>query len=163
LKNILAFLKSFTITIRETKNRGKLRLDLPFDILPSANILINNVIPNIRSVIYMRILVTEVPPDVLKLFEESMIFLNFRNDCIRADFKYFDELLLDFFKQFKILVYEERSLLMIFRKSIMKADIIDILDGRIEHALNEVFRVHEHITRYIAFSTGHIRFSRGDT
>jgi hypothetical protein len=127
LKNIIGFLKSFSTAIRETKNRGKLRLDLPFDSIPSAIILINNIIPNKRTAIHVITFVHDVPPDVLKLFEDFLIFLNFRDNCIRVDFKYFDDLHPNFFKKFNILVYEERTLIMISKKTYFNICIMDLL------------------------------------
>jgi hypothetical protein len=78
LKEILGFLQLFTHSIRETKNKRKLKLDFPFEAIPSAIMIFNNIIPNIRASIFVKIFIHDIPPDVIKLFESTIIRINFR-------------------------------------------------------------------------------------
>jgi hypothetical protein len=67
LEKILEFLKFLHSYAEEINNKCKLKMDLHFDSLPPAIILIANVIPSICSDIYVRIFVNDVHHDVIKL------------------------------------------------------------------------------------------------
>jgi hypothetical protein len=127
LKEILGFLQLFTHYIRETKNKGKLKLDLPFEAIPSAIILLNNVIPNPRTSIFVSIFVHDLPPDIIRLFERTFIFINFRENCRRVDFREFAELLPYMFKKFNVLIFEERTLIMFFKSRKTNLSIMKLL------------------------------------
>jgi hypothetical protein len=92
LRNLLEFLQKFTSAIRETK-KSKLWLDLPFEAIPSAILIYSNIIPSIRSTMYIKIFIQNVPDEILNLFESTHITINFNEDKIRVSFQEFDELI----------------------------------------------------------------------
>jgi hypothetical protein len=81
-------------------------------------ILLSNVLPNITSAFYIPIFVNDLPPYVLKLLENTLISLNFGGEVIWVDFSYFGELLPWPFKKFKVLIYEEKTILKVFKKMV---------------------------------------------
>jgi hypothetical protein len=82
---------------------------------------------SVYYLIYIRIFMQYVPPDVIKMFESTLIFINFRENCIRIDFREFDELLPYMFKKFNVRIFEERTLVMIFKSTKTNICIMKLL------------------------------------
>jgi hypothetical protein len=74
------------------------------------------------------------------------MLLNFRDYVRTVDFFYLDELLSYFFNRFKILIYEEKMMLVVFKKMLTNIRIMELLYNGIELALKEVLLINRLIS-----------------
>jgi hypothetical protein len=86
---------------------------------------------------YAKMFVHDIPPDVLKLFEDPMILINFLDNCMRVDFYSFHEMPL-FLQKIQSPSVPRKEDACIFKKQLFKATIVEFLYGWIELALKEV-------------------------
>jgi hypothetical protein len=161
LKNLLEFLQKFTKATSETK-KSKLRLDLPFEAIPSAIMIYSNIIPSIRSTMYIKIFIQNVPDEILNLFESTHITINFNENRIKVSFQEFDELIHYFYHQFEVLIFERRTLLFYYNTKLFNSSIFEVLYHGIEESLETCLITREAVAQFLPCPTCQVRFSRGD-
>jgi hypothetical protein len=89
-------------------------MDLPFEANPSAIMIYSNIIPSIRTKLYIKIFIQNGPEDILKLLESALITINFRDPQIRVSFQAIDELIHLMHKKFDVLIFETRTVILYF-------------------------------------------------
>jgi hypothetical protein len=102
-----------------------LSLDLPFEVIPWAILIYSNTIPSIRSSLFIKLFIHDVPKDIMKLFESMLITNNFREQKIRVSFREFDELLHYIHEKFDVLIFETRTLVMFDYTKLFSCSILE--------------------------------------
>jgi hypothetical protein len=126
LFKIIQFLKTFTSTIKLNK-KGKFKLDLPFEAIPAALIIYSNLIPSIQSSLFIKIFISDVPMDIIKLFEALHIAIYFKENKIRVSFPEFDNLLHFVHKKFPFLIFETRNHLFYYNTKLLNCSVLELI------------------------------------